>query len=480
MSRWSPTIRKKTSCRLDRRVPRRPPTAISASNSTPLARTTPAPRSDPVVTEEIDLDQEAKKLLKEPKKKQKGKAPILPTSSPFELSESDIDLDAPAAPPPAEAGAEGLEDSSSDFELTPMEAGDEDLELGSDEKLQLADEEIGLGELTGASGASGINLQDPVDSGISLEPDGSDEMEFELTIESGSTPNPASSKEEVEDSNSEFELSLDDDSGEQDASPPSDSEFELSLDDEGSSDLALDETDSGSDSEFELTLDEDGGLTPVDETGDLAEEDKDLFEETDFDVPSLDDESGSEAMALDESSEIGGESSAELALDSSSEFDLAVDDSTRGAADSESQVVPLGDEEEELDDDEDDEVDDAAETVVRRLPKGKGKAGPDLDDEGLNLDLDASGESESPDDEDMLEDEEETGTVREVAVEAEPVPWGVVPVLFMLPCVIVLFVVGMMSYELVQGMWGYHKNGKVTGMVIDPIARMFDDTLPKE
>ena len=78
-----------------------------------------------------------------------------------------------------------MEASSSDFELTPV--GSSEIEIGSDEKVALVDDDaINLDELSAASGTSGINLQDPVDSGISLESDGSDEMEFELTLDDGS------------------------------------------------------------------------------------------------------------------------------------------------------------------------------------------------------------------------------------------------------------------------------------------------------
>ncbi len=496
------------------------------------------PGSDPVITEEIDLDLEAKKLESNVRKKGKTQGPALPSSSPFELSEGDIAVPPPLQRPPSDAEHKLLEDSSGDFNLAPPDdaqgpaadssgdfelspdaaedkdssgdfelapeaaedkdssdfdltpAGDSEIDIGSDEKPALAEDEVDLGELGAASGASGINLQDPVDSGISLEPDGSDEMEFELTLDSSATPNPASSGSGVggDLANSEFELSLDD-SSISDSTPPSDSEFELSLDDEGSSDLSLDETDSGSDSEFELTLDEDGGLQPVDETSAVNEEDKDLFEETDFDVPSLDEESGSEAMALEESSELAleassemsAESSAELALDSSSDFDLAMDDSGLGeGGESESQVVPLGE-------DEDSDSDDAAETVSRPLakpkPKTKTKVAPSglEDEEGLDLDLEASGEEEAPEDEEMLEDEEEgAAPARRVPVETGTAPWGVLPVVFMLPCVIVLILVGMMSWELAQSMWGYHKDSKVSGMVIRKFAGMISDDLPKE
>jgi hypothetical protein len=65
-------------------------------------------------------------------------------------------------------------------------------------------------------------------------------------------------------------------------------------------------------------------------------------------------------------------------------------------------------------------------------------------------------------------------------VQAAPVPWGPWPLVGLFPCVILLFVVGLMGFELIQGMWGYHKTGKITGLVIDPIARIFDDQLPKE
>jgi len=436
------------------------------------------PGSDPVVTEEIDLDQEEKKQESAAKKKAKGKTKakdkgtLLPTSSPFELSESDLPAANVPAPPSSEE-MQALEDSSSDFELTPV--GSSEIEIGSDEKVALVDDDsINLDELSAASGTSGINLQDPVDSGISLESDGSDEMEFELTLDDGSaaklgkTPKPAS--DQKDEANSEFELSLDEDPSDEDAALPSDSEFELSLDDSGSSDLAPDETDSASDSEFELTLDEEGGLTPVDETSSLGDDDKDLFEETDFNVPSLDEDSGSEAMALDESGEVAMDSSAELALDSSSEFDLPVDDSL-GGADSDSQVVPL---------EGDESSDDAAATVARPLARGKAKAKPttDLADSGrLDIDLDTGPEE----DEELVDDEEQGAVgVGQVPVEAAPAEWGVLPVIFLLPCVVVLFVVGLMSWEMAQGMWGYHTDSKVSGIIIRPIASMFDDSLPKE
>jgi len=138
-----------------------------------------------------------------------------------------------------------------------------------------------------------------------------------------------------------------------------------------------------------------------------------------------------------------------------------------------------------LDEDLEAEADESAETVARPIPKkGKTRAQPAAgleDDEGLNLDIDTSLEGEDEETEgETEEDEEGVAQGREVPVEAAPAQWGVMPALMMIPCVIVLFVVGLMGFELVQGMWGYHQSSKVSRLVIDPIARMFDDTLPKE
>src|SRR5439155_11946845 len=124
-------------------------------------------------------------------------------------------------------GGKKQPDSSSDFELTPA-AGDSDdsVELSSGEMAAMkgsdsSEEEVDLGELSGAAETSGINLDAPADSGISLEGSGesADEMEFELSLDSGSTPKPGpkSGKKkakapEKEDSSSEIEQTPDADS----------------------------------------------------------------------------------------------------------------------------------------------------------------------------------------------------------------------------------------------------------------------------
>jgi hypothetical protein len=395
----------------------------------------PGVRHPEIVTEEIDLDAEAQraeaaKPPKAPSRLKSPGAPALPTSSPFELSESDVKKGkTPPSTPKAPKSPAATDEDSSDFELS-VGGSSSPVELGSDEVpvLMSSDDEVTLGELSGAGGASGINLQDPVDSGISLEQGGSDEIEFELSLDTAATPKPAkgAASEEDSSSSSEFELSLDE------AAPPageeSSSEFELNLDVEGSSDLSLESPKAESDSEFELTLDESGGLSLEEEA---PAEEKDIFE-TDFDVPGIDEESGSEAVALDE---------ADTDLESS-EFDLSLEEQ---GEDSGSAVVPIEEESEAAE----------GEEVAEGFP------------EELDEDLDREPEAE---------EEEELAP----AAEAPPAQWGALPALVLLPSVIVLFVVGLMSFELLQGMWGYHKPNKVSNLIIHPLAKQFDETLPSD
>ncbi|MBY0227729.1 MAG: hypothetical protein K2W96_00475 [Gemmataceae bacterium] len=405
-----------------------------------------------IITEEIDLDAEEAKQ----KAKPKGGKPALPTSSPYELSESDMGL-----PPPK--GKKGTHDSSSEHEMVafdPSKARGGD--LGSGEIPLLSDDDVDLGGLPMPNaGNSGINLDEPADSGISLESGGSDELEFELSLDAGSTPKPAAKAKPDADSSSEFELSLDDA-----PSDTSDSEFELSLDEDGSPsssvDIGLDKIDN-SDSEFELTLDDDGGLA-------VGGDAKDIFEETNFDVPALDD-SGSEAVALEDS---------DTDLESS-EFDLSTDSSGDSSG---SQVVAT-----------DDDADEGAATVAKprktAAKTAKAKAKPsklDADDAG-DLDLDFGDDSdEKPaakkktktkkvqldDDEDDLDEDDRPAPAPAAA------NWGPLPAVMLFPTMIVLFLAGLMGYELLQGAWGYHRSTKVSRPIIDNIARIFDDTIPKE
>jgi hypothetical protein len=54
----------------------------------------------------------------------------------------------------------------------------------------------------------------------------------------------------------------------------------------------------------------------------------------------------------------------------------------------------------------------------------------------------------------------------------------------MIPTVIVMFVVGLMGFELIQGMFGYQRPAKANKLMVDtvarPVADMLDTPLPKE
>lgn len=385
-------------------------------------------KTEPPVTEEIDLDAELRQAgggpaSRGPKGKSQLKTPAgpLPTGSPFELS--DADLEAKKQGP----AKKGPPDSSSDFDLTP---------LSSRGKKDAADDddEVTLGELTGRG--SGINLQDPADSGISLEQSSSgDDIELELSLDAGATPKPAAQQAPTDSSN-EFELSLDagntpapSKASGTPAVDDSDSEFELSLDSDDSASSS--EASAESDSEFELTLDDSGGLAPMEGEEEDSEE-RDIFD-TDFEVPALDEESGSQAVALDD---------ADTDLESS-DFDIALGEDDAAAEDeSVSQVVTIPEEEE----------DEVAVTRPRRRR---------VDD----------------DEEAVIEDEDEVSPGRAAAV-AAPTQWGALPAILMIPCVILMFLVGLMSFELVRGMWGHQTGNRYTSLVTDSVARMFTDDLP--
>jgi excisionase family DNA binding protein len=368
---------------------------------------------DDLVTEEIDLDAELREgesslqaKSKPSKSGIRGKTGPMDVTAPFELSDPKLTK--------VPKSGKLKKDSSSDFELTP----------GGGSPLEVSDEEVQLGELTGKPGGSGINLQDPADSGISLEQGGSGEaVEFELSksdSSSGSGPRTPTRKHPLveDDSDSEFEISLD-----PSASPSKKKKTK-----------AKPKAEVDSDSEFELTLDDSGDLLPIEgEVASKSEEEADIFE-TDFEVPALDEDSGSEAVALDES-----DTDVE-----SSDFDLALgEEDVASEEESGSQVVAL----------EEEEAEPGASTVARA---GRGKKGLLAEeDEGL-----------------LAEDELE-GEPQELAVAAAPAAWGPLPAIIMIPCVIVMFLVTLISFEQIQSMWGYHNNQKVSSTLSRSLANLF-------
>lgn len=371
-----------------------------------------------MLTEEINLDEEirrqeaAQKSQESPGRVKPRSQVRFPSESPFELSDSDLNA-------PSSAQKAGLSPDSSDFDLTPQVAPDDssDFELtpvqeqgalgGSDDfSLELPPDDSvlggsGEGELSGPS--SGISLSNPVDGGISLEEPGADDsIDFDLSLEAEPTPRPT-----------------------QAASPAdSDSEFELSLDID---DSAVQKGLADSDSEFELTLDDSGNLAPLEEeVPQLADSgEKDIFE-TDFEVPGLDD-SGTVDSDIE-----------------SSDFDIQLDDSDLADEESGSQVVAL-----------DEEADDAAETVT---------GDEDMPEISVEEDFGGFDDIEGGEVEAEVEEEEGEVEVREKVVEKmlEPAPWGAMPVALMLPCVIVMFLVGLMGFELIQSATGYKQPGFLT------------------
>jgi excisionase family DNA binding protein len=370
----------------------------------------PPPSDEGMLTDEINLDEELlkadakKKPLPQSKLRPKTKrAPEFPTTSPFELAEEPADAD---------AGPGDALDSSSDFELTPMGESSSPLDSASDDEFRLElpdDEDIGVGKAGGAlkGPSSGISLDNPLDSGISLEEESSsDSDDFDL-------------------------LTLDSDDDKK-SKTSSDSEFELTLDDEAE----IKPTDD-SDSEFELTLDDSSGdLEP------LAKDDG-IFD-TDFDVPELD-ESGSQAVAVDDTDSSG------------SDFDLALgDDDISIDEESGSQVVAIDEE----------DVDDSAATIAaRRRKKPIADIETDEDFGELSVDEELAGVEEE-----LAEDQEPAVTVKA----QPPAPWGVLPVICLVPSVAVLFLAGVIGLEMLQGMSsGYKSPGVITrtlGKLIDANA----------
>ncbi len=374
-----------------------------------------APPHEPIATEEIDLDAELQQadqasMERRGKTKPVGGGPaipprgtMLPTASPFELSQDDLEYS-------TSGSSSGDRPMGSEFELTlAPEDQSSPLNLGEDEDVDLG----GLPPKDGMSSSaraelSGINLHNPADSGINLDEGGSDSVDFELTVDDDMA-GPKTIKGKL---------------------PDSDSEFELSLEDESSGSLG------------ELGLSSDSG------------EQKDIFE-TDLEIPSVGgEESHSEAVALD-----GTDTDLE-----SSDFDLAVSDTdleshaAAGAMDESGSQVVILPEEESQDGPRKSKVSGGSLESVDELL---------MDDEGLEV------EEEPEEDDDEL-------TTAAATIPAAQAEWGLFPVLLLVPCVLVMFVAGLMSYELLHGMWGYHAASKPSGLVVRGIAGLFADDLPKE
>jgi len=396
----------------------------------------------------------------------------------------------------------GLTESSDDFAL----AADPVAKTGSDSdvRLDLASPNKPSGEGSGPTEEIALDVSGPPSSGV-LKPSssaklspkpGSAKAGKDLSSKSGSKlgkddsakiPSATDSPSEKTDSSSEFELSLDsdsdsfelqltgdsseetalgsnlgqDDSGRQSGidlgkpadsgvslekkkpgqsanDPDSDVDFELSLDPTGASGVRLGGPKSGtpkprpkaedSSSEFELTLDDSSGNMDslAASLQDRPEEGKGDIFETDFELPVMQDESGSEVVAVDSDTDL-----------ESGGFEVDVSDA--GDDESASQVVLI---------DEDDGV------LVS-------------DDEDALGGVDLEGGSSASKALRGVRDDDDAA-VRTVI--AGPAKWGPVPVIPLMLTLPVAFLGLLMAFELLQTSKGYSSGTKPGGSISRGIA----------
>jgi len=321
---------------------------------------------------------------------------------------------------------------SSEFELS-LDADSDDFELKLNTEIS---DEVDLGEMPtdkeGGSGRraseSGILSRKPSDSGISLEKGKGKEPEKPRT----GPPAPAG---DSSDSDVDFELTLDSAaavSGTRLGGPKSkkpltadsDSEFELSLDD------------------VESSL-EAAALASDDAKSEAA---GDIFE-TDFEIPPME-ESDSEAVVQE-----SGDSDTEIA---ESDFEVQLDEGESAEEEPSTSEVVLLEEEEEG-------APAKPRQVVELVEEGDVDLAEVEDEDSVAGAL--KGVSRQADEEE--EEEEPVGAY-------QPVPWGPIPALFLLPALLFVLVGGLMSYELLQTMWGYQQPKKPTAPLLRAIASNLD------
>jgi hypothetical protein len=317
---------------------------------------------------------------------------------------------------------------SSEFELS-LDADSDDFEL------QLSNDTSDEVPLGGApkggkrGGESGINLHKPSDGGINLE--------------GRSSSAKHKPKKPADDDSDDFELSVD----------PSPGPKSVKLSGPKSNKIPVT---SDSDSEFELTLDDSSGGSSLEHAAlrDDSGEKNDIFE-TDFEIPPMQDDSGSEAVAVEDTD-----------LDRSGEVELALDDSdVLAEEETGSQVVLI----------EDDDTTPAPQSKGGWKGKSGVKksavedlAGVELEEDDEDLGAAVARRKRLADAE---EDEEELATPSGVAA---PAKWGVLPALFLFPALVLTLVGGLMGYELLRTMWGYQQPRKPAAPLVQAIAKQLD------
>jgi len=357
-------------------------------------------KSDPesiLLTEEISLDIS-------------GGSGVLksPSSSRLSAPKSGTNLSGPGSSkiPGATSGTTG-DDSSSEFELS-LDADSDSFELTLNAD---SSDEVDLGTFDLAPQSkgpqSGINLGKPSDSGVSLE-------------KKGPKTDPLTRPKAPDDSD-DFELALD---------PGPSSGVRLAGPRSGRLPVASDD----SSSEFELTLDDNSGV--VESLAEDAEEGKrDIFE-TDFELPVVEDESGSEVVSVDDDGTDLEHTGFEVDLN---DMDAPADD------DSASQVVLVDSDGEPMIDDDD------------------AMAGVELED-GASASGALRGVRRGDRDEDY-------GPVRTIVATAPK--WGPLPAVILFLCLAPVFIGMMMTFEIVASMKGYSQGTKPAGLFSRGLADTF-------
>lgn len=367
------------------------------------------------VTEEISLELPAK-----------GGSGVLKPPSSVKLSNpKSAKLTGPeSAKIPGPGSVPTGDDGSSEFELSLDPDSDSfELTLNSDSSEEVA---LGAQAPDDRGGRSGIRLNQPADSGLSLE-------------KKKKAPSDS-------DSDLDFELTLD--------APGQASGVRLGGPKSGRKVATTD-----SDSEFELSLDDNSGVTDglVDDLN--SEPDKGDIFETDFELPVVEDESGSEVVAIE-----SGDTDLE-----NSDFDIAIVDSDAPMDDeSASQVVLVDDDMMPIEDDmvvlSDDDV-----SPVAPSRKKRGLLNADDDvmlgeedvEEGASASKALRGVKKGAADDD------------DTPIRTGPPPaarWGVLPALFLLPCLAVAVLGGLMTYEMLRGQWGYSQPAKPSDSLVRGVA----------
>lgn len=354
-------------------------------------------------TEEITLE------IEPPSGKNSGK------SSARLMNPSSGRLTPPASAKIPGAASSSSDDGSSEFELSLDSDSDSfELQLGND-----SSEEVPLGgepTKTGG-GASGINLGKPSDSGVSLERKGKKKKPVE------------------DDSDSlDFDLTLDSTGGPKSRPIPS------TRMEEGSS-------------EFELTLEDSDGSASMNALAAQEQGNRDIFE-TDFELPSEADDSGSEVLPVD---------SSDTDLENS-DFDLAISDADAPSEeDSASEVVMMDDEVDFVDSDEGDsvltaDIEDEDKPVSSQVRRRGLKSGDDDEDDLATV---AGRRSRAMDD-----------TPTRTAPTAPP-KWGILPLVMLVPTFIIAFLGLLLTLEIVRGMAGYQAPNSTSSPLANSVAELF-------